>query len=124
VRLLLDTHALLWWLAGDPLAPEAADAIADPAALAVVSSASIWEISIKSAVGKLQVAEPILPHVEASGFEPLPISWAHAEVAGALPAHHRDPFDRMLVAQAQVERLTLVTRDQVFGSYEVGVLGC
>ena len=124
MNLLLDTHALLWWLADEPLDDVAATRIADPAVLVAVSSASIWEIGIKALIGKLRFAGQIVEHLEQSEFEPLPISWAHAERACALPPHHRDPFDRLLVAQAQMEGLTLVTRDRHLSLYDVGILPC
>ena len=124
MSLLLDTHVLLWWLAGDALDDEAAARIADPATLVAVSAASVWEASIKSALGKLQVPSSLAEAAATSGFEPLPISPQHAERAGALPAHHRDPFDRMLVAQAELEGLTLVTRDPAFEPYGVSLLHC
>lgn len=124
MSLLLDTHVLLWWLAGEPMGEEATTRIADPGVLVVVSAASVWEVAIKAALGKARVEGSIREHVERAGFEPLPISLGHAERAGGLPPHHRDPFDRMLVAQAQAESLTLVTRDAVFGSYQVEVLAC
>lgn len=124
MSLLLDTHALLWWLAGDPLEPDAADRIADPNTLVAVSAASVWEASIKGALGKLETPESLAAASVQSGFEPLPISLIHAEAAGQLPPHHRDPFDRMLVAQAQADDLTIVTRDDAFAPYDVRVLRC
>lgn len=99
-----------------------AERISDPGVLVVVSAASVWEMAIKADLGKLRVEGSMVEHVAAEGFEPLPISLLHAERAGSLPLHHRDPFDRLLVAQAQLEHLTLVTRDPVFGDYEVDVL--
>ena len=124
MNLLLDTHVLLWWLAGDPIAREVRDRIADPETLVVVSAASVWEIAIKQALGKIRFDGSMVDHVERVRFEPLPMSLAHAERAGHLPPHHRDPFDRMLIAQAQLEGLTVVTRDSVFDAYEVDVLSC
>jgi PIN domain nuclease of toxin-antitoxin system len=124
VTLLLDTCALLWWLGGDGLSDEAVAAIASPDTLVAVSAATVWEASIKAALGKLSMPGSLAEAVRAEGFEPLPVEPAHAERAGALPPHHRDPFDRMLVAQAQAEGLTIVTRDPAFGPYEVATRGC
>jgi len=109
VNLLLDTHTVLWWFANDSLSAEASGAIADPENLAYVSVASIWEISIKQAIGKLTVPEEFYEAVW-EDFEPLHISIADARRAGELPRHHRDPFDRMLFAQALAHDLTLVSR--------------
>lgn len=124
MSLLLDTHALLWWLAGEPMTPAATAAIADPGSLVVVSAATVWEIALKRAIGKLRFDGSIVAIIADAAFDPLPVGAAHAERAGALPLHHRDPFDRMLVAQAQSEGLRLVTRDPVFDDYEVPVLRC
>jgi PIN domain nuclease of toxin-antitoxin system len=122
VRLLLDTHALLWWLADEDLTAPARDAIADPANLVVVSAASAWEISIKKALGKLTAPDDLEQQVQAGGFTALPISIAHAIAAGRLARHHEDPFDRMLIAQAIAEGLTIVTRDERFDDYGVALL--
>jgi PIN domain nuclease of toxin-antitoxin system len=122
MSLLLDTHVLLWWLEGADLEPHAAALIADPAVLVAVSAASIWEASIKQALSKLTVPGSLAEAALANGFEPLAITFAHAERAGALPPHHRDPFDRMLVAQAELEDLTLVTRDPAFDPYGVALV--
>jgi PIN domain nuclease of toxin-antitoxin system len=122
--LLLDTHAVLWWLAGAPLAAEAADRILDPAVRVLVSAASVWEVEIKRALGKLHAPGGLASVLVEEGFTPLAITVDHAERAGRLPLHHRDPFDRMLVAQAQHESLTIVTRDSSFDAYDVATLGC
>jgi len=122
VRLLLDTHALLWWLADEGLTTQARDAIADPANVVVVSAASAWEISIKKALGKLVAPDDLEQQVQAGGFLPLPISIAHGVAAGRLARHHEDPFDRMLIAQAYAEGLTIVTRDTRFNEYGVALL--
>jgi PIN domain nuclease of toxin-antitoxin system len=124
VNLLLDTHALLWWLGDDPMTPDARDRIADPATLVAVSAASAWEIAIKRAMGKLRLDGSVATLVVGAAFTPLPVSFAHAERAGALPPHHRDPFDRLLVAQAQLEGLALVTRDERMDAYDVPVVAC
>ena len=114
-RLLLDTHVLIWWLANDmELGPEAKAMIAEPRNVIAVSAASTWEISIKRALGKLVVPENMDAIVEDEGFIKLPISLFHGEQAGSLPAYHRDPFDRMLIAQAQAEGLEIVTGDAKF----------
>jgi PIN domain nuclease of toxin-antitoxin system len=123
VRLLLDTHALLWWLADDPGLSEAArSAVGDPRNVVAVSAASAWEMSIKTGLGKLRAPDDLSSELDANGFLRLAISIEHALRAGALPPHHRDPFDRMLVAQAELESLTIVTRDQRFEPYAVPLL--
>ncbi len=122
MRLLLDTNALLWWLADESLSAQARDAVADPANLVVVSAASAWEISVKKALGKLAAPDDLEQQVAAGGFSPLPISIAHAIAAGQLPRHHEDPFDRMLIAQASAEGLTIVTRDKRFEDYGAALL--
>jgi len=122
VRLLLDTHVLLWWLADEGLIPQAREAIADPDNLVMVSAASAWEISIKKALGKLAAPDDLERQVDESGFAALPISIAHGLAAGQLPRHHDDPFDRMLIAQALADGLTLVTHDKRFSDYNVGLM--
>lgn len=120
--LLLDTHVFLWWRTNDRrIGDEARAAIAD-AELAFVSAASAWEAGIKTALGRLRLPEPFEAGVLASGFERLAILFPHAEEAAHLSPHHRDPFDRMLVAQARVERLTLVSRDPRLKPYDVPIL--
>lgn len=124
MRLLLDTHTLLWWLSNDPgLKAAARDAIAAAASDVFVSAASAWEISIKMALGKLEAPADLERQLELSHFEPLSVSVSHAYAAGALPRHHDDPFDRVLVAQAKAEDLVIVTRDPRFALYSVGTLG-
>jgi PIN domain nuclease of toxin-antitoxin system len=123
VRLLLDTHALLWWLADDPsLGEEARAGISDPRSSVFVSAATVWEISIKQALGKLEAPSDLLRQIELNRFEPLSMTVSHAYTAGALPPHHDDPFDRMLVAQAMMEGLILLTRDPRMSLYGVGTL--
>ena len=123
MRLLVDTHALLWFLAASPaLDTEAYAALSRPEHVVKVSAASVWEVTIKQAAGKLNAPDDLVAAVEATGFEALPITLSHAARAGALPSHHRDPFDRMLVAQAQLDGLTVVTRDPVFERYGVALL--
>jgi len=124
VNLLLDTHTLLWWLADDSkLGSKARDLIVSPTNQVVVSAVSGWEIGIKQALGKLDVdPERILLEVQDNGFTLLNINFKHGLAAGALPSHHRDPFDRMLIAQARCEDLHLVSIDGVFSDYDVDVV--
>jgi PIN domain nuclease of toxin-antitoxin system len=123
VILLLDAHALLWWLADDAtLEAVARAAIASPANDVLVSAATVWEIEIKRALGKLDAPDGLVDAVEASAFQALPISPADAERAGRLPPHHRDPFDRMLVAQAMRLDAVIVSRDDAFAPYGLEVL--
>jgi PIN domain nuclease of toxin-antitoxin system len=124
VRLLLDTHALLWWLAGDERLPRPArDAILDAANDVLVSAASAWEITTKHRIGRLPGAEAVAADVgaciRAQGFEALPISLADAERAGRLVGEHRDPFDRMLIAQALAHDLHLVSVEALFDGFGV-----
>ena len=123
MRLLLDTHVLLWALLDDPaLAPGHKVALSTADVELHVSAATIWEIAIKRAQGKLVMPNTILDIAQQAGCRPLPISWTHAEEAGSLPRHHGDPFDRMLIAQARCEGLTIVTADRMFGHYDVDLL--
>jgi PIN domain nuclease of toxin-antitoxin system len=121
VRLLLDTHVLIWWDEGARLSAKAMDAIRQ-AEQVYVSAASGWEIAIKASLGRLTTHRRVVDAVAESGFEELPIRLAHAEAVQGLPCHHRDPFDRLLVAQAVAEGLTLVTRDPAFKRYGVKTL--
>ena len=122
MRLLLDTHVLLWSVNADPkLKPALRDAIA-AADEVFVSAVSIWEIAIKTALGKLVVAGDIESRALDAGCEPLPVTWAHGRDVGRLPLHHHDPFDRLLIAQARVEGLTLVSADRTFSHYDVSLL--
>ena len=122
MRLLLDTHALLWWLADDGLTDQARDAVADQANLVMVSAVSAWEISIKKALGKLTAPDDLEQQMDEGGFAPLPITIRHGIAAGELPRHHDDPFDRMLIAQAVAEGLTVVTHDKRFTDYDIAIL--
>jgi PIN domain nuclease of toxin-antitoxin system len=119
-RLLIDTHALLWWLVDDPLlTPTAREVIADPANTPLVSTASVWEVAIKRSLGKLETPDDLPERIAGEGFDWLPVSADHAWQVRSLPPHHRDPFDRLLVAQAIVDRLPVVTADAQFGAYGV-----
>ncbi len=124
MRLLLDTHILLWWLADDAALPTAAKAaIGDPESEIFVSAATAWELAIKCALGRLEFPiEQMGVILEEAGFTPLPIKVQHGIIAGALPTHHHDPFDRMLIAQAQHDGLTIVTVDSMIRRYAVSVL--
>lgn len=127
MRALLDTHVLLWWLFDDPtLSNRARRVIADPGNEILVSSASAWEISTKYRLGKLPEAEEAVKHLplllRRSRMIVLPITLEHALQAGALPGPHRDPFDRMLIAQSRLEKLPLLTSDPVFRNYKVRTL--
>jgi PIN domain nuclease of toxin-antitoxin system len=123
VRLLLDTHALLWALSDVPRLREGArEALADPETSVFVSAASAWEIAIKIGVGGLRAPDDLDAQLEQKAFTPLEITIPHGLRAGSLPLLHRDPFDRMLVAQAQLEGLTIVTRDPNIARYGVATL--
>ncbi len=116
MELLLDTHALLWWLAEpERLSTTVMEVLADPSQRVFVSAASAWEIATKHRLGRLPTAEVLLqegwPLLQAQGFEPLPVTWRHGLRAGSYPLPHRDPFDRLLAAQAELDDITLVTAD-------------
>jgi PIN domain nuclease of toxin-antitoxin system len=120
--LLLDTHVFLWWRTNDVrLTAEAREAIATQP-IVFVSAASAWEAAIKVALGRLTLPEPFSRGADDSGFRRLAIAFEHAEAAAALPRHHADPFDRMLIAQAQLEGCTLVTHDRRLAPYGVATL--
>jgi PIN domain nuclease of toxin-antitoxin system len=119
-RLLVDTHVLLWWLSDDPaLSAAAREAIADPANDPLISAASVWEMAIKRALGKLIVPDDLPARILGQGFGWLAVGADHAWEVRGLPLHHRDPFDRLLVAQALVEGIPIVTGDRRFGAYGV-----
>ena len=121
--LLLDAHTVLWWLADDPTLDAAArSSIADPSSDVLVSAATVWEIGIKRGLGKLEAPEGLAEAIEATGFVGLPVTLADAEAAADLPGHHRDPFDRMLIAQASRLGAIVVTRDDAFRPYGVPLL--
>ena len=119
MRLLLDSHVALWWLGDDEQLARRARATILAADEVFVSVVTPWELGIKRASGKITFPEDLVPQLIAAGFEMLPIRAEHAVVAPGLAAHHRDPFDRMLIAQAQSERLALVTADKQFEPYDV-----
>lgn len=121
--LLLDAHALLWSLTDNAtLRDETREAIASPANDVLVSAATVWELAIKRQLGKLEAPDDLVGAIEATQFVGLPVTLSDAESAAALPRHHADPFDRMLVAQAQRVGATLVTRDPAFAAYGIDVL--
>lgn len=126
MSLLLDTHVFLWWLVDDPqLSREARATIADSSVIAFVSAASLWEAEIKTALGRLEFDIDVVDlaaEVTGNGFVELPITGRYTRTAATLPPHHRDPFDRMLIAQAIVDDLRLVTADQIIGQYGIAVL--
>ena len=127
MKLLLDTHALLWFIGNDPqLSAPARQNIESPAHDKFVSAASLWEIAIKLSLGKVKLPRPfgeVFPQqLEVNGFELLPISCAHLNQLVALSFHHRDPFDRLLIAQAMADDMTIVTRDPEFSKYAAKVL--
>lgn len=122
MRLLLDTHVFLWWRADDRRLGTAARAAIAEADVVFVSAATAWEAGVKAALGRLRYPGTIEAGVEDSGFEKLPITLAHAERAARLPKHHADPFDRMLVAQAEIEDLTIVTNDRTLAAYDPEIL--
>jgi PIN domain nuclease of toxin-antitoxin system len=123
VILLLDAHALAWWLADDHTLSDAARAaIRDERNDVLVSAATVWELAIKRANGKIRVVENLGEAIERAGFAGLPVTFATAEAAAALPPHHRDPFDRMIVAHALELDATVVSRDDQLDAYGVNRL--
>ncbi|MGI4895985.1 MAG: type II toxin-antitoxin system VapC family toxin [Janthinobacterium lividum] len=123
MNLLLDTHVLLWWLTDDERLPERMRvAVGDGENEVLVSAATAWEMSIKAALGKLTVPEDLRGELRQQGFTELPVTVEDGLAAGALPRHHDDPFDRMLIAQAVRGGLQLLTVDRRFGDYDVRLL--
>ncbi len=126
-RLLLDTHAFLWWISDDPrLSPAAREVIADGASEVFLSAVSVWEMVIKMGLGRLELPEDLesflARQLQVNGFRPLAMTLPHALAVRHLPDVHKDPFDRLLVAQAQHEELVLVSRDAVVRRYPVPVI--
>lgn len=117
---LLDTCILLWWLGDSPQLPQEAREILTQNNSVFVSAATIWEIAIKKALNKLQIPDNLMEEIENNNFNHLPITAAHALIAASLPRHHDDPFDRMLIAQAQKEGLILITTDTHIKRYNIG----
>jgi PIN domain nuclease of toxin-antitoxin system len=118
MRLLLDTHILLWWLADSPsLSHRARELIAEPDNAVFVSAVSLWEIRLKQSLGKLQLPADFDERLAGESFENLPLLADHTREVASLPWHHRDPFDRMLIAQARAARLTFVTADRIASHY-------
>ena len=123
MNILLDTHVLIWALENNPtLSDISRHSIINGSNLVFVSSISVWEIGIKRSLGKLDAPDNLLEEIKEHRFTPLNINFEHAQLAGCLPDIHKDPFDRMLVAQAITEKLTLVTRDELIPKYEVSTL--
>lgn len=123
MNLLLDTHAVLWWLDDDPTLSDAARAeISDPENTVYLSAVAVSEMRIKQGIGKLDLPDDFEEVLDGQAFSKLPVTVDHAHTIAGLPAIHRDPFDRMLVAQAVVEGMTIVTRDRRIAEYGVDVL--
>ena len=123
MNILLDTHVLIWALENNPtLTDSAVNSIVDGNNMVFVSSASVWEISIKQKLGKLQAPDNLLDEISLHRFTSLHINSDHAQLAGKLPNIHKDPFDRMLIAQANIEKLVLLTRDESIAKYNVNIL--
>ena len=127
MRVLLDTHVILWWLLDEAsISSRARAAIDDEANETFVSAASAWEIAIKHKTGKLPAVAPLMEHLENAlldeGFAALSVTLRHGELAGSLPLFHKDPFDRMLIAQALAESLTLISNERLFDRYGVARL--
>jgi len=126
VRLLLDTHVFLWFVAGDArLSRRARRTLDDSRAVLLLSAASVWEMAIKASLGRLTLPTTAGEYIAGkmkNGLQMLPIEWIHAAAVETLPAHHRDPFDRLLIAQAQLEECAIVSADPAFRQYDVRVI--
>lgn len=122
MKLLLDTHIILWFLSGDSkISKEMVEIIADKSQTKFISMATLWEVAIKLSTGKLILSEPIEDYIDGENIKLLPIKLSHVHQIKSLPFYHRDPFDRMLIAQAKVENLVLVSEDAQFKNYEVNL---
>jgi PIN domain nuclease of toxin-antitoxin system len=123
MNILLDTHVLIWALENNStLTDSAVNSIVDGGNMVFVSSASVWEISIKQKLGKLEAPDNLLEEISLHRFTPLHINVDHAQLAGNLPLLHKDPFDRMLIAQSMIEKLVLLTRDESIAKYDINIL--
>jgi len=124
VKLLLDTHLVLWWMSGEAsrISKKALAALGSEGIDPTVSAVTIWEAAIKRRLGKLDSPDDLLPQLERAGVELLPITARHADLVASLPLHHRDPFDRLLVAQAKLEGLPLVSDDAALRRYDIEVV--
>ena len=123
MNILLDTHVLIWALENNPtLSDKARNSIVRASNIVFVSSASVWKIAIKKQLAKLESPDNLLEEIKLHRFTPLPINHDHAELAGKLPDIHKDPFDRMLIAQTIIEKLTLVTRDKLIAKYNIKII--
>ncbi len=123
MKLILDTHAALWWLSGDErFGTGAEEHLTDTTNQILLSAVVVWEVAIKRSLGKLRAPEDFAPTLLGAGAQPLPVSLDHAAAVEQLPWHHRDPFDRLLIAQARQDGLTLVTADTRIHAYDVAVL--
>ncbi|MGH3095684.1 MAG: type II toxin-antitoxin system VapC family toxin [Streptosporangiales bacterium] len=122
MRLLLDTHVILWWLGNAPRLASDLMTRLETEPETFVSAVSVWEVSIKQALGKLKERANLAGAISERGFRELPVTFRHAVAVRGVPPHHKDPFDRMLIAQARAENLTIVTHDRRFESYDVPLL--
>jgi PIN domain nuclease of toxin-antitoxin system len=123
VKLLLDTHAALWWLADDDrIGEEIIRHLTDDTNQVLISAVVVWEVAIKRSLGKLEAPEDLAPTLLSAGAQPLPVTLEHAAAVEQLPWHHRDPFDRLLVAQALTEDAAIVSRDEPLSEYGVAIV--
>ena len=122
MKLLLDTHAALWWLAGEPVGEEAERLLSDGTNRVLLSAAVVWEVAIKRSLGKLDAPSGLVETLTGAGAAPIAITLEHAAAVERLPHHHRDPFDRLLVAQATVEGAAIVSADKELRAYDVPVV--